>query len=200
MPRYAPELAHLISQLGSLPTIGGKTAQRLAFHLMSVPKEEALALADAIRDAREHIHLCSKCCNLTDVDPCPLCTDETRDPTVLCVVESPSDVTALEKARVFHGRYHVLHGVISPMKNIGPEQIHLKELFTRLAEDPRIEEVFLANSSTAEGEATAMYISRLLKPAGIKTTRLAHGLPMGSSLEFADEVTLSRAIEGRREI
>lgn len=200
MNQFAAPLAQLISQLGKLPSIGGKSAQRLAFHLMSIEQDEALALADAIIQARRNLQLCPICCNLTDQTPCPICSDADRDPGVLCVVETPTDLMTLEKARSFNGRYHVLHGAISPMNNIGPEQIKLKELLVRLSEDDRIKEVFLANSSTTEGEATALYISRLLKAAGIKTTRLAKGLPMGSRLEFADEVTLSRAIEGRTEI
>ncbi len=200
MSQFPPVLANLISKLGQLPTIGNRTAQKLAFYIMSMPEAEALALADAVRKARAEIHLCSVCCNLTDSEICSICADKTRDNSIICVVESPADVSALEKLHVFHGRYHVLHGAVSPLKNIGPDDIKLKELFSRLAAEPEIKEVFLANSSTPEGEATALYISRLLKPAGIKTTRLAHGLPMGSSLEFADEITLSKAIEGRREI
>lgn len=200
MSQFPPVLANLISKLGQLPTIGNRTAQKLAFYIMSMPEDEALALADAVRKARTEIHLCSVCCNLTDSEVCSICADKTRDNSIICVVESPADVSALEKLHVFHGRYHVLHGAVSPLKNIGPDDIKLKELFSRLAAEPEIKEVFLANSSTPEGEATALYISRLLKPAGIKTTRLAHGLPMGSSLEFADEITLSKAIEGRREI
>lgn len=198
MARYAPALAQLITQLGKLPSVGNKTAQRLAFHLMSIPESEALALAEAITEARKTIHLCPICCQLTDQDPCAICADPHRDPHVICVVENPSDVAAIEKSRAFHGRYHVLHGVISPMHKTGPDDIHLKELMTRLIEHPEIEEVFLANSSTTEGESTALYIARILQSAKIKTTRLAHGLPMGSSLELADEVTLGRAIEGRR--
>lgn len=200
MARYAPALSQLIAQLGKLPSIGNKTAQRLAFHLLSIPQEEALALADAIRDARESIHLCPTCCNLTETDPCPICADTSRDPRVLCVVEQPSDIATIEKARTYQGRYHVLHGTLSPMKNILPDQIHIRELIERLRDDTRIQEVFLANSSTAEGEATALYIARMLQGTDIRVTRLAQGLPAGASLEHADDVTLARAIEGRKEI
>lgn len=200
MARYAPALSQLIAQLGKLPSIGNKTAQRLAFHLLSIPAEDALALADAIRDARTSIHLCPQCCNLTETDLCPICSDTTRDPTVLCVVEQPSDIATIEKARTYQGRYHVLHGALSPLKNILPDQIHIRELIERLRDDARIQEVFLANSSTAEGEATALYIARMLQGTDIRVTRLAQGLPAGASLEHADDVTLARAIEGRKEI
>lgn len=198
MARYAPELAQLIAQLGRLPSIGHKTAQRLAFHLMSIPESDALALAEAIQQARQNIHLCSNCCNLTDVDPCPICSDESRDPRIICVVEQPSDVTTIEKAGGYQGLYHVLHGTLSPLKQVLPDDIHIRELLQRLRDHLEIEEVFLANSSTAEGEATALYLARLLRDTDIRVTRLAQGLPAGTSLEFTDQVTLSRAIEGRQ--
>lgn len=200
MARYAPTIARLVSELGKLPGIGTKTAQRLAFHILSLPREKSAALADAILEAARDTRLCSVCCNLTDTDPCEICTSTSRDRRVICVLESPRDVASIERVHEYKGLYHVLHGTISPMKGIGPDQIKLKELLARLREDTNIEEVILATNPTVEGEATAMYIARLLKPAGIRTTRIAHGLPMGGDLEYADEATLSMALEGRREI
>lgn len=200
MARYSPSIAKLIAELGKLPGIGGKSAQRLAFYLLGQPVDKVEALAQAIIDARRATRFCSSCCNLTDSDPCELCSSATRDRSVICVVEQPRDVSAMERIHEYKGLYHVLHGVISPMQNVGPDQIRLRELLTRIREDDSINEIILATNSTVEGEATAMYIARLLKPAGIRTTRLAHGLPMGSDLEYADEVTLARAIEGRRDI
>jgi len=200
MARFAPTIARLVSELGKLPGIGSKTAQRLAFHILSLPREKSAALADAILEAARDTRLCSVCCNLTDTDPCEICTSASRDRRVICVLESPRDVASIERVHEYKGLYHVLHGTISPMKGIGPDQIKLKELLARLREDTDIEEVILATNPTVEGEATAMYIARLLKPAGIRTTRIAHGLPMGGDLEYADEATLSMALEGRREI
>ena len=200
MARYAPTIARLVAELGKLPGIGTKSAQRLAFHILGLPAEKSSALADAIRDAARDTRLCSICCNLTDRDPCEICSSATRDRHVICVLESPRDVVSIERVHEYKGLYHVLHGVISPMKGIGPEQIRLKELLARLREQTDVEEVILATNPTVEGEATAMYIARLLKPAGIRTTRIAHGLPMGGDLEYADEATLSMALEGRREI
>ncbi|NLZ55989.1 MAG: recombination protein RecR [Clostridiaceae bacterium] len=200
MTGYPPPIAALIAQLGSLPTIGNKSAQRLAFHLLSIPEDEAVAVAQAIIDAREQIHLCSVCCNLTDSDPCAICADSQRDPHIICVVESPIDVLAIERTNDYRGRYHVLHGAISPLRGINPDQIRLRELFRRLQVEVEVQEVILANNATPEGEATALYIARVLSPAGIKTTRIASGLPVGASLEYADETTLSKAIEGRSEI
>ncbi len=200
MARYAPTIARLVAELGKLPGIGTKSAQRLAFHILGLPAEKSSALADAIRDAARDTRLCSICCNLTDRDPCEICSSATRDRHVICVLESPRDVASIERVHEYKGLYHVLHGVISPMKGIGPEQIRLKELLARLREQTDVEEVILATNPTVEGEATAMYIARLLKPAGIRTTRIAHGLPMGGDLEYADEATLSMALEGRREI
>ena len=197
MTGYPPPIAALIAQLGSLPTIGNKSAQRLAFHLLSIPEDEAVAVAQAIIDAREQIHLCSVCCNLTDSDPCAICADSQRDPHIICVVESPIDVLAIERTNDYRGRYHVLHGAISPLRGINPDQIRLRELFRRLQVEVEVQEVILANNATPEGEATALYIARVLSPAGIKTTRIASGLPVGASLEYADETTLSKAIEGR---
>lgn len=200
MSKYSPAINNLITQLASLPGIGQKSAQRLAFYVMGLPKEKAESLANSISEARRLTRFCSHCWNLTDQDPCEICSDDRRDKHLLCVVESPSDVAAMERTREYRGRYHVLHGAISPMNNIGPEEIRLKELLSRLQSESEINEVILANNATVEGEATALYIAKLLKPAGIRTTRIAHGIPMGSNLEFADEVTLSRALSGRIEI
>ncbi len=200
MARYAPSIAKLVAELGKLPGIGTKTAQRLAFHILGLPREKSAALAEAIAEATRTTMLCSVCCNLTDTDPCEICASPTRDRHVVCVLENPRDVASIERVHEYKGLYHVLHGTISPMKGIGPEQIRLKELLARLREDTGVEEVILATNPTVEGEATAMYIARLLKPAGIRTTRIAHGLPMGGDLEYADEATLSMALEGRREI
>lgn len=200
MAKYSPAINQLINHLASLPGIGQKTAQRLAFHILAIPKEKAEALAHSILEAKNLTRFCSRCCNLTDRDPCEICSDEKRDNQIICVVENPSDVAAMERTRGYNGRYHVLHGAISPMNNIGPEDIRLKELLARLHQENEVTEVILANNATVEGEATALYIAKLLKPAGIRTTRIAHGIPMGSNLEFTDEVTLSRAISGRIDI
>lgn len=200
MARYAPIIAKLVSELERLPGIGGKTAQRLAFHILGLPLEKAESLANAILEARRTTMLCTTCCNLTDTDPCEICASTARDRTVLCVVESPRDVAAMERIREYRGLYHVLHGTINPMQGIGPDRIRVKELLSRLRIEDTVAEVILATNPTVEGEATAMYISRLLKPAGIRTTRIAHGLPVGGDLEYADEVTLARAMEGRREM
>ncbi len=200
MARFTPAISRLVSELSRLPGIGGKSAQRLAFHLLSLPQDKVDALAEAMVEARRTTILCSACCNLTDQDPCEICTSRSRDRSTVCVVENPRDVAAMERMREYRGLYHVLHGAISPMQGVGPEQVRLKELLARLREDDGITEVILATNPTVEGEATAMYIARLLKPSGIRTTRIAHGLPVGGDLEYADDVTLSRAMEGRREI
>jgi recombination protein RecR len=200
MARYSPSIAKLVAELGRLPGIGGKSAQRLAFYLLAQPEEKTLALAEAILEARRTTRICSVCCNLTDQDPCDICSSATRDRTQICVVENPRDVAAMERIHEYRGLYHVLHGAISPMQNIGPDQIRLRELLARLRTETGVTEVILATNPTVEGEATALYIARLLKPAGIRTTRIAHGLPMGGDLEYADEVTLAKAMEGRREI
>lgn len=199
MKYYARPLNRLIGELSRLPGIGGKTAQRLAFHILSMEDHEALALADAIRDAKTSMKYCSVCGNLTEEDPCSICSDESRDRSVICVVESPKDVIAMEKIREYRGLYHVLHGAISPMDGIGPEDINLKNLITRL-QDETVKELIIATNPTIEGEATAMYIARLIKPSGIRVTRIAHGIPVGGDLEYADEVTLLKAVEGRREL
>ena len=199
MKYYAKPLTKLISELGKLPGIGGKTAQRLAFHILSLPEEEVKSLAQTLIDAKSTMHYCSVCGNLTDTDPCGVCADAARDHSVICVVESPRDVSAMERVREFTGVYHVLNGAISPMDGVGPEDINLRSLIVRLQETD-VKEVILATNPNIEGEATAMYIARLIKPAGIKVTRIAHGLPVGGDLEYADEVTLSKAMEGRREL
>ncbi len=198
--RYSPAIAKLINAFAKLPGIGKKTAQRLAFHILDDKKEDALVLADAIREACASVRLCSVCCNLTEEDPCDICRSATRDRTRICIVENPRDVAAMERIHDYRGLYHVLHGVISPMHDIGPEDVKLRELFVRLRNHDEIEEIILATNPTIEGEATALYIARLLKPSGIRTTRIAHGIPMGASLEYADEVTLSRAFQNRQEV
>ncbi len=189
-------LERLIEQFERLPGIGKKTAQRLAFFVLDLPTGEAEQFADAILDARKKIHLCSACQNLTDGDLCHICAAPNRDRTTICVVEDPRDVAAFERTREYNGLYHVLHGVISPMDGVGPEQLRMKELLTRVGEG-EVTEVIMATNPTVEGEATAMYLSRLLKPLSVKVTRLAYGIPVGGDLEYADEVTLSRALEGR---
>lgn len=200
MRQYPKPLNRLINEFSKLPGIGGKTAQRLAFHVLSLNTPEVESLANAIRDAKQNLRYCSVCGNLTDRDPCAICSDPQRDPKVICVVESPQDVLAMERIREFNGRYHVLHGTISPVEGIGPGDINLKSLIVRLQKEPEVEEVIIATNPNIEGEATAMYISRLLKPSGIRVTRIAHGIPVGGDLEYADEVTLLKAMEGRREI
>jgi recombination protein RecR len=191
-----PPLARLIEQFEKLPGIGKKTAQRLAFFLLNMPEGEARQFAEAIVDAKEKIHCCSVCQNLTDSDVCNVCSSVDRDCSVVCVVEDPRDVVAFERTREYNGLYHVLHGVISPMDGVGPEQLRIKELLARVGSG-EVTEVIMATNPTVEGEATAMYVARLLKPLEVKVTRLAYGIPVGGDLEYADEVTLSRALEGR---
>lgn len=200
MRQYPKPLNKLINELSKLPGIGGKTAQRLAFHILALEESEATALANSIVNAKRSLHYCSVCGNLTDIDPCEICSDESRDRTKVCVVETPQDVIAMERIREFKGMYHVLHGAISPVEGIGPNDINLKSLITRLQQHDEIDEIIVATNPNIEGEATAMYIARLLKPSGIKVTRIAHGIPVGGDLEYADEVTLLKAMEGRREI
>ena len=192
-------LTELINQFSRLPGIGKKTAQRLAYSILEQPPERAKAFAEALINAREKIHFCKCCQSLTDLDVCQICSDERRDKSVICVVEDPRDVMAFERTREFSGVYHVLHGVISPLENIGPDKLRIKELMTRLS-DGTVKEIIMATNPTVEGEATASYISRLVKPMGIKVTRLAYGIPVGGDLEYADEYTLARALEGRNEI
>ncbi|BAE81902.1 DNA replication and repair protein RecR [Desulfitobacterium sp. LBE] len=193
---YPEPLADLITGLSRLPGIGPKTAGRLAFYLLQQP-QVAENLAETMIRAQREIRQCSLCCNYTDHDPCPICTGEKRERTLLCIVEQPRDVVSLEKTREFKGLYHVLHGVISPLEGVGPEQLTISKLLGRLE---GVQEVVMAMNPTVEGEATALYLSRLLKPLGIKVTRIAHGLPVGGDLEYADEITIARALEGRRQI
>lgn len=195
---YPEALKLLIEEFERLPGIGKKSAVRLAFHVMNMDKSKAERFSKAILDAKDKVHLCPVCQNLTDDELCPICKSPKRDKKIICVVEAPKDIIAMEKTHEYNGLYHCLHGVISPMDNIGPEDIKLRELMSRLTGEA--EELILATNLTVEGEATAMYIARLVKPMGIKTTRIAHGIPVGGDIEFADEVTLARAIEGRREI
>ena len=199
MEQYALPIANLIEQLSVLPGVGRKTAQRLAFFILEMDNYDAEKLANSIVDAKEKIKLCSVCCNLTDVDPCNMCEDPSRDKSIICVVEGSKDIVAMERSREFKGNYHVLHGVISPMDNIGPNDIRIKELLARLSDD-QVKEVILATNPTVEGEATSLYIARLIKPLGVKVTRIAHGIPVGGDLEYFDEVTLSKAMENRREL
>ena len=196
---HVPPLDKLVEQFEQLPGIGSKTAQRLAYFVLNLPKEKAKEFADSIVSAHEKIHYCKVCCNLTDGVLCPICRNVARDRSVICVVEDPRDVFAFERTPEFKATYHVLHGAISPLSGIGPEQLCIKELLARV-QDGTVQEVIMATNPTVEGEATAMYLSRLLKPLGIKVTRLAYGIPVGGDLEYADEVTLSRAIEGRSEM
>lgn len=190
-------LARLIEQFERMPGIGHKSAQRLAFYVLNLKKSEAEAFSQAILDAHSKIKKCSRCCNLAEDELCPICKSQNRDESVVCVVEDPRDVLAFERTHEYKGLYHVLHGVISPMNSVGPEDITIKELLARLS-DGKIEEIIMATNPTVEGEATAMYISRLLKPMGITVSRLAYGVPVGAELEYADEITLTRALEGRR--
>ncbi len=197
---YYPEpISKLIDSFMKLPGIGPKTAARLAFFVLTMKEDTVLTFAKALVDAKRNLTYCSVCGHITDVDPCQICSDKQRDVTTICVVQDPKDVIAMEKMRDYNGLYHVLHGAISPMDGVGPEDINVASLITRL-QDERVQELILATNPTIEGEATAMYISRLVKPSGIKTTRIAHGLPVGGDLEYADEVTLSKALEGRREL
>lgn len=199
MRQYPKPLEILINELSKLPGIGGKTAQRLAFHILSLDEKEVTQLAKALTGAKEQMKYCSVCGNLTDTDPCRICSDPARRQDVICVVESPRDVMAMERIREFNGLYHVLHGVISPMEGIGPEDINLKSLITRLQASD-VQELIVATNPNIEGEATAVYIARLIKPAGIKVSRIAHGIPVGGDLEYADEVTLLKSLEGRRQL
>lgn len=199
MEQYALPIANLIEQLSKLPGIGRKTAQRLAFYILEMEGVEAEKLSNSIVNAKEKIRLCSICCNLTDEDPCHICRDDRRDKSIICVVEGAKDIMAMEKSREYNGQYHILHGVISPMDNVGPNDIRVKELLNRLS-DEEVEEVIVATNPTVEGEATSLYLSKLIKPLGIKVTRIAHGIPVGGDLEYFDEVTISKAMENRREI
>lgn len=196
---YPEPIAKLIESFMKLPGIGQKTAARLAFFCMDMEEEEVIKFANALISTKRDLHYCSVCGNITETDPCVICQDEGRDRTTVLVVENPRDIMSMEKIREFHGLYHVLHGVLSPMEGTGPEDLNIPDLIKRL-QNEEINEVIIATNATAEGEATAMYLSRLIKPAGIKVTRLAYGLAVGSDIEYADEMTLFRAIDGRREL
>jgi recombination protein RecR len=196
---YAPPVQSLIDELGRLPGVGPKSAQRIAFHLLKLPDEDAFRLARSITEAKEKVSFCRRCFNVCEGEECGICADPRRDATLVCVVEEPRDVVAVEKTGEFRGRYHVLQGAISPLEGIGPDQIRVRELLTRLGAE-EIAEVILCTNPNIEGEATAMYLARLLKPLGIRVTRIASGLPVGGDLEYADELTLGRALEGRREL
>lgn len=199
MENYSEPIDRLINEFSKLPGIGRKTAQRLAFHVINMDIKDVTGLSKALVDVKNEIKYCSVCCNISDSDVCPICANSHRDPSTICVVEDPRDVAAMERTKDYSGRYHVLNGVISPMDGIGPDMLNIKELISRLG-DGSVKEIIMATNPTIEGEATAMYISRLVKPMGIKVTRIAHGLPVGGDLEYADDVTISKALEGRREI
>ena len=199
MSSYAGPVQDLIDELGRLPGVGPKSAQRIAFHLLKLPKIDALRLATAIAEVKDKVTFCPRCFNIAEGAECSICTDSRRDSTVICVVEEPRDIVSVEKTGEFRGRYHVLQGAISPIEGIGPDQLKVRELLVRL--DPEgVTEIILCTNPNLEGEATAMYLSRLIKPLGVKVTRIASGLPVGGDLEYADELTLGRALEGRREI
>ncbi|MBQ1728889.1 MAG: recombination protein RecR [Oscillospiraceae bacterium] len=199
MSFFPASLEKLVEKFASLPGVGRKSAQRLAFHVLSLSDAEAQDFASAITEAKSKVHACRICQNLTDTEVCGICSSPNRDPSTVCVVADPKDVAAIERAREYKGTYHVLHGVISPLNRIGPDDIRIKELVDRVSEGG-VEEIIMATNPDTEGETTAKYISRLLRPFGVKVTRLAYGIPMGASLEFADDATLMRALEGRREI
>ena len=199
MAYYSPTIERLIENFEKLPSIGHKTATRLAFHMLNLKEEDTKEFINSIIEAKKNLKYCSKCFNITDTDPCPICSSPKRDQSTICVVEDVKDVVAMEKSHEFKGVYHVLHGSISPMNGIGPEDIKIKELLERL-KDVDVKEIIIATNPRVEGEATAIYLSKLIKPIGIKVTRIAHGIPVGGDLEYTDEVTLSKALEGRREI
>jgi recombination protein RecR len=199
MSKFAEPMARLIDELKKLPGIGSKSAQRLAFHILRSSEDDAEALAAAVRDVKARLRLCSICNNITDVDPCTYCSSPTRNQRLVCVVEEPTNIAVVEKTRNFNGVYHVLHGCISPLHGVGPEHLRLANLVRRI-DDAQVDEVILATNPTVEGEATAVYISQLLRRPGLKVTRIATGLPAGSDIEYADEVTMLKAIEGRREV
>ena len=199
MSYYSPSIEKLIESFERLPSIGHKTAVRLAFHMLDLSKEETEEFINSIINAKEKLKYCSNCYNISDSDPCPICSSPKRDNSVICVVEDVRDVMAMERTHEFKGVYHVLHGTISPMNGIGPEDIKIKELLNRIANND-IKEIIIATNPRVEGEATAIYLSKIIKPLGIKVTRIAHGIPVGGDLEYTDEVTLSKALEGRREL
>jgi recombination protein RecR len=193
-------VTRLIEEFHRLPGIGPKTAQRLTFYLLRAPKEQAESLAEALAELKQRIVTCSVCANIAEENPCAICRDDSRDRSIVCVVEEPLDVLAIERTREYRGLYHVLHGAISPVEGIGPDELKIQELLTRIQRNPGIKEIVMATNPNLEGEATAMYLERLIKPLGMRLTRLARGLPVGGDLEYADEVTLTRALEGRREV
>ena len=199
MSYYSPTIEKLIESFEKLPSIGHKTATRLAFHVLNLNQDDVNEFINSIVEAKKNLKYCSKCFNITDTDPCPICSSPKRDQSIICVVEDVRDVVAMEKTHEFKGAYHVLHGSISPMNGIGPEDIKIKELLERL-KDTDVKEIILATNPRVEGEATAIYLSKLIKPIGIKVTRIAHGIPVGGDLEYTDEITLSKALEGRREL
>lgn len=199
MSKFAEPMARLIDELKKLPGVGGKSAQRLAFHILRSSAEDADGLAAAIRNLKEKLHLCSVCSNITDIDPCSYCTSATRNQRLVCVVEEPTNIASIEKARFYNGVYHVLHGAISPLHGVGPEQLRITSLLKRI-ESGSLDEVIIATNPTIEGEATAVHLTGLLKRPGVKITRIATGIPAGSDIEYADEVTMLKAMEGRREL
>ncbi|MBS5597187.1 MULTISPECIES: recombination mediator RecR [Peptostreptococcus] len=199
MENYSEPIDRLINEFSKLPGVGRKTAQRLAFHVINMNENDVKGLAKALVDVKQEIKYCSVCCNISDSDVCTICSNSHRDASTICVVEDPRDVAAMERTKDYNGKYHVLNGVISPLDGVGPEMLNIKELISRLG-DGQVKELIMATNPTIEGEATAMYISRLVKPMGVKVTRIAHGLPVGGDLEYADDVTISKALEGRMEI
>ena len=200
MSYYSPSIEKLIESFAKLPSIGNKTAARLAFYMLNASEEETQDFINSILNAKKNLKYCSTCYNITDTDPCPICANMNRDHSSICVVEEVRDVIAMERTHEFKGTYHVLHGSISPMNGIGPEDIKIKELLNRLTGEEKIKEIIIATNPRVEGEATAMYLSKLIKPFEIKVTRIAHGVPVGGDIEYADEITLTKALEGRREI
>ena len=200
MSYYSPSIEKLIESFSKLPSIGNKTATRLAFYMLNLNEEETQEFVNSILNAKKNLKFCSKCYNISDTDPCPICANPKRNHSSICVVEDVKDVIAMERTHEFKGVYHVLHGSISPMNGIGPEDIKIKELLNRVAEEEKVDEIIIATNPRVEGEATAMYLSKLIKPFGIKVTRIAHGVPVGGDIEYADEITLTKALEGRREI
>ena len=199
MSYYSPSIEKLIESFEKLPSIGHKTAVRLAFHMLDLSEEDTKEFINSIINAKNNLKYCSSCYNITDTDPCPICSSPKRDNSIICVVEDVRDIMAMERTHEFKGVYHVLHGTISPMNGIGPEDIKIKELLNRLGEN-EIKEIIIATNPRVEGEATAIYLSKIIKPLGIKVTRIAHGIPVGGDLEYTDEITLSKALEGRREL
>lgn len=200
MSYYSPSIEKLIESFAKLPSIGNKTATRLAFYMLNLNNEETENFVNSIINAKKNLKFCSRCYNISDTDPCPICANPKRNHANICVVEDVKDIIAMERTHEFNGVYHVLHGSISPMNGIGPEDIKIKELLNRISEEDKIDEIIIATNPRVEGEATAMYLSKLIKPFGIKVTRIAHGIPVGGDIEYADEITLTKALEGRREI